>query len=29
MSETRIYDIPEAFARDALIDAAQYQAMYE
>ena len=29
MSETRIYDIPEAFAREALIDAAQYQAMYE
>jgi acetyl-CoA synthetase len=29
MSDTRIYDIPEAFARDALLDAAQYEAMYQ
>ncbi|MGB5427565.1 MAG: acetate--CoA ligase [Gammaproteobacteria bacterium] len=28
MSDTRIYDIPEAFARHALLDAAQYEAMY-
>ena len=29
MSDSRIYDIPEEFARNALIDAAQYEAMYE
>ena len=29
MPDTRIYDIPEAFARDALLDAAQYEAMYQ
>ncbi len=29
MSDTRIYDIPEAFARNALLDAAQYEAMYQ
>ena len=29
MSDTRIYDIPEEFARNALLDKAQYEAMYE
>ena len=29
MSDTRIYDIPEAFARNALLDTAQYEAMYQ
>ena len=29
MSDTRIYDVPEAFARNALLDAAQFEAMYK
>ena len=29
MSDSRIYDVPEAFARNALLDAAQFEAMYE
>ncbi len=29
MSDTRIYDIPEEFARNALLDTARYEAMYE
>jgi acetyl-CoA synthetase len=29
MSDTRIYDIPEEFARNALLDTAHYEAMYE
>ena len=29
MSDTRIYDIPEEFARNALLDTACYEAMYE
>ncbi len=29
MSDSKIYDIPEAFARNAHIDAAQYEAMYQ
>ena len=29
MSDTRIYDIPEEFARNALLDTASYEAMYE
>jgi acetyl-CoA synthetase len=29
MSESKIYDVPEDFARNALIDTAQYEAMYE
>lgn len=28
MSDTRIYDVPESFAKKAHIDAAQYEAMY-
>jgi acetyl-CoA synthetase len=29
MSDSRIYDVPEAFARNALLDAAQFEALYE
>jgi len=29
MPDTRIYDIPESFARNALLDTAQFEAMYE
>jgi len=29
MSDSKIYDVPEAFARNALLDAAQFEAMHE
>jgi acetyl-CoA synthetase len=29
MSDTRIYDVPKAFANNALLDAAQFEAMYQ
>ncbi|RLA00940.1 MAG: acetyl-coenzyme A synthetase, partial [Gammaproteobacteria bacterium] len=29
MSDSKIYDVPEAFARNALLDTAQFEAMYE